>query len=87
MVVLFTVDANSRIPNYKLSVHLEWFSNISSQCSRLETEKKHFPDENASQQLTFKQLCKYSYRTVIVYFVLSVKVYFKQAVSFIKMFF
>ena len=47
MVILFTLDENWRIPNYKLSVHLEWFSSISSQCFRLENEKKHFADENA----------------------------------------
>ena len=28
-------------------VHLEWFSSISSQCFRLENEKKHVADENA----------------------------------------
>ena len=31
-------------------VHLEWFSNVPSECCRLKTEKKHFADENASQQ-------------------------------------
>ena len=73
MVVLFTLDANSRIPNYKLSVDLEWFSNISSQCSRLENEMKYFADENAinnKSTINIKQFYEYSYRAAMLSFVL-----------------
>ena len=58
MVILFTLDENSRIADYKLSVHLEWVSNISSQCSRLLNEKKHFVSENAISNQSTINFCK-----------------------------
>ena len=77
MVVLFTLDVNSRIPNYKLSVHLEWFYNISSQCSRLENKKKHFADENAinnESTINFKTILRVFKQSCDIMLRLNVKV-------------